>query len=285
MTNFASEMARVFSNGCSVKNTDWNKPKYFDSLNNECYKKEAALMSSLTSEAYNKFGFEVQYFIKKISTKADKLLGEDPLENVERRFRLNVYTESVPQLQRTYELQGMTYDEIVTVQCTIEHFEEASQVDFVTGEPGWESVVPKIGDIMYFSWCDMYYEVLNAKTFAEGTSFLSTPMTYQFNLRVWRNSHESVDLTNVNDDKMEHLQNYVSLAETFDMNHQSSPDSPFEHITEPKSEEHELPTSKVKAEGDILSVNNWLETEEPQQAMSKKPEYDMRKTFDPFDGW
>ena len=285
MTNFASEMAKVFSNGCSVKDTDWNKPKYFDSLNNECYKREAALMSSLTSEAYNTYGFEVQYFIKKISTKADKLLGEDPLENVERRFKLNVYTESVPQLQRTYELQGMSFDEIVTIQCTIQHFEEASEIDFVTGEPEWEPVIPKIGDIVYFPWCDLYYEVLNAKTFAEGTSFLSTPITYQLNLRVWHNSHESVDLTNVNDDKMEHLQNYVSLAETFDMNHQSSPDAPFEHITEPVSEEAELPTSRVKAAGDILAVNDWLKTDEPQQIISKTEQHDMKKTFDPFDGW
>ena len=97
MTDFASEFQKVFSNSCPPT-TDWSKPRPFDGINNECYQAEAALMSSLTSEAYNQFGFEVQYFIKKSSTEKDKLYGEDTLENFERRFRLKVYAENVPQL-------------------------------------------------------------------------------------------------------------------------------------------------------------------------------------------
>lgn len=91
MTNFNSEFNSIFKGSFSIKNYDWNKPRFFDK-DNPCYDAEKALMASLTSEAYGKYGFEVDYFVKHISTKRDKLLGEDPLENIERRFHLKVYT-------------------------------------------------------------------------------------------------------------------------------------------------------------------------------------------------
>lgn len=53
MTDFASEFKKVFGNSCPPQ-TDWTQPRYFDSLNNDCYGAEAALMASLTSEAYRK---------------------------------------------------------------------------------------------------------------------------------------------------------------------------------------------------------------------------------------
>lgn len=280
MTDFASEFAKVFNNGCAPTTTDWNAPRYFDSINNPCYEKEAALLSSLTSEAYSQFGFEVQYFIKKISTHSDRIYGEDPLENVERRFKLKVYAESVPSMQRTYELQGMSYDEIVEVQATIRHFEEASQVDFVTGEAVWNTVVPNIGDIIYFPWCDTYYEVLNIKGFADGTTFLSTPITYTFSLRVWRNAHESVDITKVNDDNMEHLRSYVELSETFNIDHKSDANK-FEHIDPAITGTSGLPTSKVVAGDDVLSINDKLETETRLWNDKNKG----AKQIDPWDGW
>ena len=285
MTDFASEFAKVFSNGCAPQNTNWNAPRYFDSLNNPCYEKEAALLSSLTSEAYSNFGFEVQYFIKKISTKADKIYGEDPLENMERRFRLHVYAENIPSLQRTYELQGMTYDEIIEVQATIQHFQEASRIDFVTGEAKWSMYEPAIGDVMYFPWCDLYYEVLNVKPFADGSTFLSTPITYTFSLRVWRNAHESVDLTKVNDDNMDHLRSYVELSETFGIEHDTAPNK-FEHITEPvASGSSGLPTSKIKADGDILAINSKASATSSTDGRIWEDKNKGELRNDPWDGW
>lgn len=167
MTDFASEFEKVFGNGCPPQ-TDWTQPRYFDSLNNDCYGSEAALMSSLTSEAYNKYGFSVTYFVKGHDVKFDPLYGEDQLEDVERRFDLQVYAENVPTLQRDYMLQGMVYTEIVEVQCSIQHFAEASRYDWKTEDPSaYESVLPKIGDLMYFKYSDLYYEVLNVKDFSE----------------------------------------------------------------------------------------------------------------------
>lgn len=279
-TDFASEFAKVFGNSCPPQ-TDWTQPRYFDSLNNDCYASEAALLSSLTSEAYNKFGFEVYYFIKEHDTKFDPLLGEDQLENVKRRFALQVYTDNVPQLQKQYQIQGMIYTETVTLQCTVAHFDEASRINFVTGEPEYESAIPKIGDLMYFKYSDLYYEVINVKKFAEGTAFLSTPINYTFIVRVWRNSHENVDELNVNDDNMEHLRSYVELGETFNVDVDMGKHSPDQTIVTPEQKPH----SKVEAKGDVLSINDNLEERAQKQAIYNDKNKDDTNRFDPFDGW
>jgi hypothetical protein len=215
-TDFAAEFTRLFQGGCGIINKDWTQAEKFDGTNSaSCYSNEAALVASLTSEAYNNYGFEVDYYIKNISTKRDELYGEDPLWNIERRFKLNVYTEQVPNLQRQYQIQGMVYTEMITLQCTIAHFAEASGYDYERTKYTEElSTVPKIGDIMYFKYCDKYYEVINVKAFGDNSSFLGTPITYTFTLRMWRNNHEDVDVASVNPDNMP-IADYTSLAETF----------------------------------------------------------------------
>lgn len=261
MTDFQKEFNKIFSNDCSVENYDWNKKRFFDPVNNDCYKSETALMSSITSEAYNKFGFDVEYFIKDVNTKRDEILGEDVLENIVRRFRLKVYASDIPSLQKQYELQGMIFNEIITVQCTIQHFNEASRYDNNTEELKYDSYLPKIKDLMFFKYANLYYEILNVKTHEDGSVFLSTPITYTFHLRVWRNVHENVDYSSNNDDNMDYLRSYVELSETFDMNK----------------------SSKIDSNSDVLSVNKYVEKEDEKQALYNK---DVKnKSIDPFDGW
>lgn len=280
--DYSAEFSKLFRNGsCSVNGKDWNKPRYFDSKNNDCYAAEAALMSSLTSEAYSNFGLEVQYYIKNVDTKHDRLYGEDPLENIIRRFTLKMYTDSLPNLQKTYTIQGLEYQEILTCQCTIQHFMEASQLEFETLEQKYDIAVPKIGDIIYIEYSNLYYEVINVKTFADGTTFLSSPITYTFTLRVWKNSHEFVDEFNENPDTMDDLRKFVELDETFDLDDSNINDKP----------------SIVGADADILEINNSLpnDTDKNNTPMDninshveynyKQPKNGSQQYYDPFDGW
>ena len=210
------------------------------------------------------------------------MYGEDQLENVKRRFALQVYTENVPQLQKQYALQGMIYTETVTVQCTIQHFLEASKYDWKTENPNaYDSIVPKIGDLMYFRYSDLYYEVINVKDFAEGTTFLSTPITYQFILRVWRNSHENVDELNVNDDNMEHIRSYVELGETFNVDMDMG-----KHENQVVTHEQEKTTSTVKASGDALSINETVKWENLRKSKNNDAMdvlYNPNKDYDKFE--
>lgn len=282
MTDFASEFKKIFNNGCAPM-TDWNQPRYFDALNNDCYAAEVALKSSLESEAYNKFGIGCVYFVKEFDTKFDPLFGEDQLENIKRRFSLQMYAQNIPNLQKQYQLQGMIYTEIIQVYCNIQHFAEASRYDWKTENPtAYESIVPKIGDLIYFTYSDLYYEVLNVKEFADGTSFLGKPITYLFHLRVWRNSHENVDEMNSNDDNMEHLRSYVELGETFNVDNDLGKHAPSATIVSKDNPNH----SKVAASGDILSINkttDWRTLRKSNNADAMDVLYDPNKVFEPFD--
>lgn len=179
-------------------------------------------------------------------------------------------------------MQGMIYTETVTVQCTIQHFLEASKYDWKTENPNaYDSIVPKIGDLMYFKYSDLYYEVINVKDFAEGTTFLSTPITYQFILRVWRNSHENVDELNVNDDNMEHIRSYVELGETFNVDMNLG-----KHENQVVTPEQEKTTSTVKASGDALSINDTVKWENLRKSKNNDAMdvlYNPNKDYDKFE--
>lgn len=280
--NYAAEFSRLFGGGCSVSGKDWNAPRYFDPASNDCYKAEAALISELNSEAYNNFGFEVQYYLKDIDTKIDREYGEDPLHNVERRFKLQMYTDSIPVMQKEYQIQGMVYPEILTCQCTIQHFYEASQLSYPDMRDIYEPEVPKIGDIVYVEYSDTYYEVVNVKEFGEGSTFLTTPITYFFHLRVWRNNHDFIDEHNVNPDKMEEFREYAELAETFKLDTSTSTGDT---------------TSDIAPESDMLSINTDIKKDvddagKPKDNVESHAIYkdneikeDNPKYYDPFDGW
>jgi hypothetical protein len=193
-----------------------------------------------------------------------------------------MYTESIPTMQRQYELQGMIFPEIITCQCTVQHFYEASQLSYPDMKDIYEAEVPKIGDIVYIEYSDTYYEVVNVKEFAEQTTFLSTPITYTFKLRVWHNNHENVDELNVNSDPMDEFRKYAELAETFKLDTSTS--------TTDK-------TSEVAPESDMLSTNTDAKTDtdinnEPKDNVPTNVQYkseeikeDNPQYYDPFEGW
>ena len=250
-THFAQEFARIFSTtGCSIAGYDWNQNHYFDP-NSDCYAAETALMSELTSEAYNQFGFEVEYYIKQISTKRDKLYGEDALENIVRRFKLSVYTTEVPQMQKQYQLQGMYYADVVQLQCSIQHFKEASVLDYLTNTAKYAEYYPKIGDLMYFPWNKTFYEIVNAKTFSDGSTFLSVPITFEFILKVWKPSHEDVDIMQKNEDKMPEVTDIASLGEALDIELNGVKVVSADLVDKEKGK-------PFSTSGDVLAINNSL---------------------------
>lgn len=300
-TDYASEFSRLFGGGCSVTGKDWNAPRYFDPNTNDCYASEIALQSELTSEAYNNFGFEVQYYLKSINTQKDKLFGEDPLENVERRFKLQMYTDQIPTMQKQYELQGMVYPEMLTCQCTIQHFYEASQLSYPDMRDIYKPEVPKIGDIVYVEYSDTFYQVVNVKEFADNTTFLTAPITYTFILRVWRKNMEDVDAKHVNPDKMEELCDYSSLGETFNLDLSDSEG----HMTTSVQADDTVENGEINPGSDILSINEDIKHDrdlkysdegellhDPQDNVESHVRYKEKENkfenpdyYDPFDGW
>lgn len=273
-TDFNTEFTRIWSSSsCSISGWDWNESVAFDSTDSaSCYSNEADLISSLTSEAYSTYGFEVDYMIKQVSTKRDKIFGEDPLENIVRRFRLDVYAEELPKMSKSYQLQGMLYEELVTIYATIAHFSEASQYNYSRSECKYEIYTPKVGDLMYFKYSDKYYEIINVKKYADDSTFLSSPITYTFILKIWKNDHVDVGLGDGADteDSMP-IKTYTSLSETLDIDNS---------------------ISTVESNSDVLAINDFVEglkTKDPWNSSGIMiPESKISKIQsidDPFNGW
>lgn len=218
---YSEEFQKLYNSAsCLTQNWDWSQNRWFDPDSN-CSKAEIALISSLTSEAYNLAGLECQYFIYKYDTSKDSIFGEDSTREIVRRFIISVYSPSLPTFQTTYKLQGMVYEEMFTVQTTIEHFSQASQYSYSENVKDrikkYDMIEPSIGDLIYFDKIDLYYEIINVKKFTSDSTFLTSPITYEFILRVWRNDQQIANPID-NDDKMEHLVDYQKLSDYLEIN-------------------------------------------------------------------
>ncbi len=217
---YSEEFQNLYNSAsCLTQNWDWSANRWFDP-ESECSKSEAALVSSLTSEAYNLAGLECQYFIYKFDTSKDPIFGEDSTREIIRRFIISVYSPTLPTFQKTYQLQGMIYEEMFSVQTTIKHFKEASQYSYAENVNDriikFQPIEPSIGDLIYFNKIDLYYEIINVKKFASDSTFLTIPITYEFILRVWRNDQQSIN--SIDSDNMEHLAEYQKLSDCLEVN-------------------------------------------------------------------
>ena len=248
----------------------------------------------LIQDAYEKFGIICVYYRVTEDLLRDKLFGEDQLKYIQRSWYFNGYVEQLPPNVRSYQLQGIWGEDVVRMFASIDAFNYYSTYggkDKNTPEV-YEEQPPSIGDIVYIKYSDTYYEIVNVKPFAEGTTFLSTPMTWFFHLRVWHNNHDDVDHFDQNPDKMEEFRSYNELAETFDL--------------DLKADENGVPTSRVEPESDMLAINKDLVKDTDIEEMPKKDPKIVEPTdnvktnvickdkeikegnpdyYDPFGGW
>jgi hypothetical protein len=210
---------------CMVKDWDWTNPNTIGNPDSDCAKSEAALIESLTKEAYDLAGFEVQYYVFNYDTQRDRLYGEDVNRAIERRFALQVYTPNIPTLTRTYRIEGFDYDELITLNCTVNSFRESSRYswsdDRSKREPKFDPMMsPRVGDILYFPFIDIFYTIYNVKDFAEKDAiFKSIAITYQIICKVWRNNRNEVMPVDEND-QLEEISSYQSLDSMFNIDNQ-----------------------------------------------------------------
>lgn len=183
-----------------------------------------------------------------------------------------MYTSEVPQQQKQYQLQGMQYNDIVRVLCTIQHFKEASVLSYLTGQKEFEEYYPKIGDLMYFPWNKTFYEIVNVKMFNDGSSFLTVPITFEFILKTWQPGHEDVDVMQQNTDDMNTISRFAELAESFNIENKTA-DVSADMLDEEKN-------LSFSTSGDVLSVNNSTNGLDINKSKSVTSSI---FTFDPFE--
>lgn len=156
-------------------------------------KEEGSIFEDLTTEAYGKYGLKLTYYKISLDTKKDRIYAEDTLQHVERAFYINGYTETIPPNVRTYQLQGIWGEDLLTVYVGINAFKYWSTyggADRNTPELN-ESFEARIGDIIYLPLNDTFYEIRDVKYYTQ--PFGLAKHTYTLSLKVYKDVKFTVD--------------------------------------------------------------------------------------------
>lgn len=209
-----------------------------------------------TSEAYGMFGLKLTYYKIKEDLKRDVVYGEDQLRYIERSWYFDGYVNSIPPNVRTYELQGIWGEDLVTVYCGIaafNYFSTYGESDKNTPEI-YDKVEPCIGDIIYFQANDMFYEIRDVKYYDEAFGMKSH--TYTLSLKVYKDMKVTIDTSN------------PTLSNTSDPIYRVAPDT--------LSGQYNI--------NDVLKINDEVKKERWSDVLYDEKN-NKENVIDPFYGW
>lgn len=137
----------------------------------------------------------------------DPLFGEDSLERIERAFWTMGYVSELPPGVRTYQLQGIWGEDLVSMKIPISSFRWFSSyggADRNTPRTH-DQRDPKIGDLLYIPNTGVFYEVVDVKKWDD--SFGLSPRLWSVTARVAKDSKRTVsdDLTIPEDDPVRQM--------------------------------------------------------------------------------
>lgn len=206
--------------------------------NNIVCTNETDTVDGIVSDAYDTFGLKCVYYRVTEDLLRDKLYGEDQLRMILRSWYFNGYVEQLPPNVRSYQLQGIWGEDVVTMYASIGAFNYYSTyggVDKNTPEV-YEEQPPSIGDIIYIPANDYFYRIVDVKYYEQ--AFGLAPHTYTFTLKVYKDnkytiSADSPTLSNPNDpiyqvapDSLPHQYQIKDILATNDMVNNSAADNP-----------------------------------------------------------
>jgi hypothetical protein len=160
------------------------------------YSNERKLYRKLTTEAYNKHGVCMTYYIVSYDTRYDKIWGEDNNRRFIRKFdimcRFPLQTEE--KMWNQFAILGM---DNFSIFASKDHFRTASTYghDLMAGNIGrgtFPIYVPKNGDVIQSKYNKYLYEVVTVKEEAMMVH-LSKGYTWEFIIKPYMDEHLSVD--------------------------------------------------------------------------------------------
>ena len=174
---------------------------------NEGYNAEA-----FSTEAYGTFGLNVVYYKISENLRRDKIFGEDPLRKIERAFNIVMYTEQLPPNVRTYQLQGIWGEDVITCYVGITAFKYWSTYGGKTRNTPkvYDDFQPRIGDLIYLAQNDTLYEIRDVKYYTEAFGLQSH--TYTLTLKVYKGSKLTIDTMNETLPSSDIIYNYATSA-------------------------------------------------------------------------
>ena len=162
------------------------------------YENERKLYRKVTTEAYNKFGVCMIYYVVSYDTQYDKIWGEDNNRRYIRRFdimcRFPLPTEE--KMWTKFAIEGI---DNFSIFCSKNHFRTASTYGntLVAGNIGqgtYPIYVPKNGDVLQSKYNKYLYEIVTVKEEAMMVH-LSKSYVWDFVIKPYMDEHISLDPT------------------------------------------------------------------------------------------
>jgi hypothetical protein len=159
------------------------------------YGNERELYKNLLTEAWNKHGVCMEYYVTTYDTSYDKVWGEDCNRRFVRRFDfMGRYTlPDENKMWTTFEIEGLDQ---FPVYISKKHFKEASTYgeSGQTGNNGkskYAAYIPQQGDIIKADYNDHLYEIVEVKE--EAMMFLqSKDYVWECQVKVYREEHVEI---------------------------------------------------------------------------------------------
>lgn len=127
------------------------------------YNRERELYDIVLTEAYNKHGICLEYYVTSFDTSYDKVWGEDNNRTFTRAFQCMGFFE-LPQEERMWTKLGIAGMDEFSVYIAKRHFRDASKFNYAQTNPNaYNSYLPKIGDYIISKYNKYIYEVVDVK--------------------------------------------------------------------------------------------------------------------------
>jgi len=126
------------------------------------YNNEKFLFDSVITEAYNKHGVCMTYYVTTYNTDYDKIFGEDRNRRFTRKFSIMSFF-NLPREEKLWTKFGIQGMDNFSMFVSKLHFKEASRYNPSQTYTGYSSYIPKQGDVIASEYNKYIYEIVEVK--------------------------------------------------------------------------------------------------------------------------
>jgi hypothetical protein len=152
------------------------------------YNNERELFDVVVTEAYNKHGVCMDFYVTTFDASRDKIWGEDHNREFTRRFKVQTFY-NLPREERMWTKFGIEGLDNFSLYCSKRHFWEASKYDWAqTNSSAFEPYIPKVGDYLMAGYNQYIYEIVEVKDEIM-MNLLSKQHVWEFIVKPFKDEH------------------------------------------------------------------------------------------------
>jgi len=154
------------------------------------YNNERKVYSRMTSEAINKYGVQMEYYVTSWNVERDKIWGEDEDRKFARKFKFMGYY-SLPREDKLWSKFGIDGMDTFSIFVSKLHLSGASTYDFSGTSAMYDSHIPIIGDVVKSVYNNYLYQITEVKE-EVGMFLLSKQHVWEFIVKPYFDEHISL---------------------------------------------------------------------------------------------